>query len=71
MDRETIGVYDARHGEYASRFGDQDPSDSLQAFASGLSAGQQVLDLGCGPSNAARSMAAMGLSVTALMPLKG
>ena len=71
MDRETIGVYDARHGEYVSRFGDQGPSDSLQAFAGGLSAGQQVLDLGCGPGNAARSMAAMGLSVTALDASEG
>ena len=60
MDPETIGVYDARHEDYASRFGDKGPSDSLQALP-GLSAGQRVLDLGCGPGNAARSMASMGL----------
>ena len=48
MDPETIGVYDARHEDYASRFGDKGPSDSLQAFAGSLSAGQRVLDLAVG-----------------------
>ena len=71
MDPETIGVYDARHEDYASRFGDKGPSDSLQAFAGSLSAGQRVLDLGCGPGNAARSMASMGLRVTALDASEG
>ncbi|MEC8274764.1 MAG: class I SAM-dependent methyltransferase [Pseudomonadota bacterium] len=71
MDAETIGVYDAHHEDYASRFGDQGPSESLQAFAGGLSAGQRVLDLGCGPGNAARTMASMGLTVTALDASEG
>lgn len=66
MDRETIGVYDARYQDYADRFSVKEPSDALLAFVEGLEAGQSVLDLGCGPGRAARAMAERDLVVTAL-----
>ncbi|WP_238704967.1 class I SAM-dependent methyltransferase [Parasedimentitalea marina] len=63
---DTIRVYDQRATEYAEMvkadtFGDR----QLQRFINALPAGGRALDLGCGPGNAAATMAQAGLTVEA------
>jgi SAM-dependent methyltransferase len=61
---ETIAVYDAKADDYARLVADwSDPQ--LPPFIAAMPAGGHVLDLGCGPGNAAAIMAAAGLRVTA------
>ena len=63
---DTIRVYDERATEYAEMvkadaFGDR----QLQRFIDALAPGARALDLGCGPGNAAATMAQAGLTVEA------
>ncbi len=65
-DPETIRVYDNRAAEYAGLTGDATAKDpQLRAFIGALPAGGRVLDLGCGPGQAAALMAASGLQADA------
>lgn len=64
-DDKTIGVYDARAEEYA-RLDDTGATATLARFMEPLPAGAHVLDLGCGPGQAAKAMAEAGMQVTAM-----
>lgn len=64
-DRGTLDVYAERAADYASRFGTKEPGGHLLAFVDMLPAQSRVLDLGCGPGNAAAFMAAQGHDVDA------
>ncbi|PLS19908.1 class I SAM-dependent DNA methyltransferase [Neptunicoccus cionae] len=66
MDRQTIDIYDEKASEYASRVTRDTPSTHLRAFMDALPEGGRVLDLGCGPGNAAANMRDAGFEVTAL-----
>ncbi len=65
-DAETVALYDARAAEYADTVSEPEPPARLLAFIDALPAGARVLDLGCGPGNAAAAMAAAGLEVDAV-----
>lgn len=65
VDKVTLGVYDAKASEYADMVSDADDQQLIE-FISALPKGATVLDLGCGPGNAARKMAEAGLSVEAM-----
>lgn len=64
-DHETIAVYDSRAQDYADRFNPQKEDRNLTAFIKRLPAGAPVLDLGCGPGNAAARLADAGFAVEA------
>lgn len=64
-DRETLEVYDRSAAEYATRFTADGVSKHLTRFIAALPDRARVLDLGCGPGNAARAMAAAGFRVEA------
>lgn len=64
-DRETIAVYDARAKDYAELVDTGAPDARLQDLLDRMNEGDRILDLGCGPGNASRHMAAAGLKVTA------
>ena len=66
MDRQTIDIYDEKAAEYASRVTSDTPSRHLRAFMNSLPRGGAVLDLGCGPGNAAANMRDAGFDVTAI-----
>lgn len=59
-DPETIAVYDARARDYADRFDAINPGRHLRAFLDTLPPAARVLDLGCGPGNAAAAMVRAG-----------
>lgn len=66
-DRETIEIYNQRAADYAELThaeGRIDPS--LAGFIAALPAGGHVLDLGCGPGNAAAALVARGFTVEAV-----
>ncbi|MEL6609510.1 MAG: class I SAM-dependent methyltransferase [Pseudomonadota bacterium] len=63
-DAQTIAVYSARVDDYA-KFAEDTPSQSLRGFIEAAPEGGRVLDLGCGPGNAARFMAEAGLDAHA------
>ncbi len=65
-DRKTISIYDQRAGEYASKLTSDAPYPRLEAFINAMPDGGHVLDLGCGPGNAAARMKTRGLRVDAL-----
>jgi trans-aconitate methyltransferase len=65
-DRETVSLYDAKAAEYLDTFQTDAPSPRLLDFISSLPTGGSVLDLGCGPGNAAAVMRDHGLQVTAM-----
>lgn len=64
-DPNTIAVYDARAQDYADFTSNQATDPRLTDFISRLPKGARVLDLGCGPGEAARIMAENGCQVTA------
>jgi len=65
-DPETIRVYDSQAAEYAGLTDEATAEDpQLRAFIDALPAGGRVLDLGCGPGQAAALMAASGLQADA------
>lgn len=64
-DRETLGVYAARAQDYADQFAKSEPNKHLSAFMEDLRPGGRVLDLGCGPGQAAASMVQSGFVVDA------
>jgi len=65
IDPKTIAVYDARAGDYTAMVSDTGKDTALSAFIAALPDGAHVLDLGCGPGNAAAIMARAGHVVTA------
>ncbi|MEM9249616.1 MAG: class I SAM-dependent methyltransferase [Pseudomonadota bacterium] len=65
-DRQTLELYSARAADYADRVTEPEPSARLRAFIDALPRGGRVLDLGCGPGNAAAAMARAGLDTDAL-----
>lgn len=66
MDRQTIEIYDAKAADYAKLVTSDTPSRHLRAFIEALPKGGHVLDLGCGPGNAAASLRDAGFRVTAI-----
>lgn len=66
MDRQTIETYDAKAADYAKLVTNDTPSRHLRAFMDALPKGGHVLDLGCGPGNAAANMHDAGFRVTAI-----
>ena len=64
-DPETLKVYAEKAGDYADCFASEKPDQDLRAFMAALPAGAAVLDLGCGPGNAAAMMAAEGFTAEA------
>ena len=64
-DRETLGVYADRAHDYAEQFASDRPGKHLSAFVDDLPAGARVLDLGCGPGQAAAYMTKLGFQVDA------
>lgn len=71
MDRETIAVYDAKVEDYVKLTERLTPGASLLRFINAVPPGGTVLDLGCGPGEAARAMAVAGLNATALDASEG
>jgi len=65
-DARTVALYDARVDDYTRLVTGDAPSPALEAFVDALPAGATVLDLGCGPGQAAARMAARGLQVDAV-----
>jgi SAM-dependent methyltransferase len=63
-DDETLRVYARKAQEYANLTAAQD-DPLLKTFINALPKAAQILDLGCGPGDAARQMAEAGLNVTA------
>ena len=55
-DLETISVYDSKSHEYATMTNSSKPSKHLETFMREVRNGGTVLDLGCGPGNAAALM---------------
>jgi len=64
-DPETIALYDARASDYANSVSQPD-NPRLDAFLDALPSGASVLDLGCGPGNAAAHMADRGFAAHAI-----
>ncbi|HHC29908.1 MAG TPA: class I SAM-dependent methyltransferase [Rhodobacterales bacterium] len=65
IDEETIAVYESRSHEYAARTG-QRAEPGLAEFVARLPAGGHVLDLGCGPGDAAQRFLKAGFKVDAV-----
>jgi len=65
-DPKTIAVYDAKAADYAQLVTGAAPDAALQAFIDLIPKGGRVLDLGCGPGNAAAHMRDAGLLPDAL-----
>ena len=64
-DPETLVAYDQRAAEYARKFESVRPDRHLATFVEALPNAAQVLDLGCGPGQAANFMSRAGLRVEA------
>lgn len=64
-DDVTIAFYDGRAQDYADRFNSLKEDRHLTAFIDRLTPGALVLDLGCGPGNAAARLADAGFVVDA------
>ena len=60
-----MAVYSERAHEYATRFARSGTDVHLDAFVKALPAGGRVLDLGCGPGQAADEMVRAGFDVDA------
>lgn len=64
-DFETLKVYGDMADDYAALTEGSDGDPALATFIGALPSGAHVLDLGCGPGNAAAQMVKLGLSVDA------
>ena len=64
-DEETLKIYAAKAGDYATRFHEASVSKQLREFLDGLPDNARILDLGCGPGRAAAAMKAEGHKVDA------
>jgi SAM-dependent methyltransferase len=64
-DKETLSVYAREANRYAKQFSPSQDTEHMRAFLAGLPQGARLLDLGCGPGNAAAFMADCGYSVDA------
>ena len=64
-DLETISVYDSNSHAYATMTISSKPSKHLETFMREVKNGGTVLDLGCGPGNAAAFMSSNGFKVVA------
>lgn len=66
IDAQTIQVYDDRSDQYARENAESATRDThLTAFIAACPTGGRVLDLGCGPGDAAKQMAQSGLKTDA------
>jgi len=66
-DPETLAVYAAQADRYANLTQDANERDPILAeFIAAIPTAGHVLDLGCGPGDSARVMAAAGLNVLAV-----
>lgn len=65
-DAQTLAVYDARAGDYATHFAAERPDRFLAAFMAELPPGAFVLDMGCGPGTASAFLTAAGHRVDAV-----
>ncbi|MDJ0628063.1 MAG: class I SAM-dependent methyltransferase [Rhodobacter sp.] len=64
-DNETLRVYDARVADYVGMISETEPNRDLPVFLRNIPPGGHVLDLGCGPGQAAARMRDLGYRVTA------
>lgn len=64
-DDKTIDVYNARAADYAQMTESTEPDKRLIDFIERLPQGAHVLDLGCGPGNAAKAMGDAGCTALA------
>ncbi|MEM6891975.1 MAG: class I SAM-dependent methyltransferase [Pseudomonadota bacterium] len=64
-DRETLAVYADKARDYATKFTSLEPDETLRGFIAALPDNARVLDLGCGPGNAAAAMRNVGITVDA------
>ena len=66
LDPETIRVYATQAQTYADLVSTDKPDATLAAFLDALPANSHLLDLGCGPGQAAAQMAQCGHTVLAM-----
>lgn len=64
-DDKTLAAYAKHADRYATRFNTNGDGPHMNAFLSGVPDGGRILDLGCGPGQAAAGMAAKGYDVEA------
>lgn len=64
-DKQTLDVYAGKARDYATCFAGSETSKHVKAFVEALPQGGCVLDLGCGPADAAAAMLKSGLNVDA------
>ncbi len=64
-DKQTLSVYAEKARDYAERFASGGPGQHLKAFVDTMPEAACILDLGCGPGNAAAIMIAAGHHVDA------
>lgn len=65
MDKGTLDFYNAKVGDYVSKFAKGKPKPALLDFIAAMPHGGRVLDFGCGPGNSAAHMVEAGLNVDA------
>lgn len=66
VDPETRAVYDRKAEDYARMVRSEKPSGALAEFIGLMPPGARVLDLGCGPADAAAAMRDAGLRPDAI-----
>lgn len=66
IDDETISAYNTQVEAYADLTKPTSPDPHLVAFMAHVKSGGHILDLGCGPANAAAEMRAHGFQVDAV-----
>ena len=64
-DTQTLAVYSDRAADYADLVVDAEQNKMLTKFMGAMPKGAQVLDLGCGPGQAAAAMQRAGLQADA------
>lgn len=65
-DRETLSVYNAKASDYDDIFFAGQAGSHLKRFMAAVEPGGRILDLGCGPGNAAALMQAEGFEISAV-----